>query len=290
MNSELRFSKEQVDSGLIAIGSEESPAKTPENLKILFSLIDLTSLNTQDTKGHIIGICEKVNEFPSSFPGIPNVGAVCVYPSLVPTVKKHLAAEHVGIASVAAGFPSSQTFIRIKEEESRMAVESGATEIDIVISVGSFLEQDYGFVSDEISVIKETLGHAKLKVILETGLLSGGSEIYNASMISLEAGADFIKTSTGKVQPAATPEAVYIMCHAIKDHFEKTGKTAGIKPAGGIGTADQAMEYAGIVKSVLGDEWLDPSRFRIGASRLANQLLSEIIRLESGKPSDINYF
>lgn len=256
----------------------------------MFSLIDLTSLNTQDTVGQIETMCLRVNEFSKNFLGMNNVGAICVYPSLVPVVKKHLSDSMVGIASVAAGFPSSQTFLSVKELECKMAVEAGATEIDIVISVGKYLDNDLELMKLEISRIKEAASPAKLKVILETGLLPGPEDIYRASMASLDAGADFIKTSTGKIQPAATHEAVLVMCHAIKEHFQKTGKLAGIKPAGGISTADQALEYASIIHSILGKKWLNPELFRIGASRLANQLLSEIRQFESGNTSEVNYF
>jgi deoxyribose-phosphate aldolase len=171
-----------------------------------------------------------------------------------------------------------------------MAVGDGATEIDIVISLGRFLEGDLEFVGTEIRKIKEIIHPVKLKVILETGLLPGPEEIYLASMTSLRAGADFIKTSTGKVQPAATPQAVLVMCYAIRDFFEETGKKAGIKPAGGISTPDQALDYAGIIQSTLGNDWLNPALFRIGASRLANQILSEIIMVETGREEIVSYF
>jgi deoxyribose-phosphate aldolase len=290
MKNKNSLSPEKLDSILGQIRSDNVMANTVQNLKLMFSLIDLTSLNTQDNKGKIEGMCQKVNAFSENFPGMENVGAICVYPSMVPVVKKHLSATGVGIASVAAGFPSSQTFPEVKQLESKMAVEAGATEIDIVISVGSYLEGDLEFLESEISSIKKLISPAKLKVILETGLLPSIADIYNASMVSLRAGADFIKTSTGKIQPAASPEAVYVMCLAINDHYLETGKMAGIKPAGGISTADQALDYAGIVRAVLGDKWLNPGLFRIGASRLANQLLGEIKQIESSNPSEINYF
>jgi len=290
MNNSISISPESIDSQLGQIRSNESISKSVENLKLMFSLIDLTSLNTQDTGLQIETMCLRVNEFPKHFPGMENVGAICVYPSLVPVVKKNLSDPKVGIASVAAGFPSSQTLLQVKELESKMAVEAGATEIDIVISVGKFLENDLEFVKSEISQIKKAISPVKLKVILETGLLPSPDDIYRASLASLDAGADFIKTSTGKVQPAATQEAVLVMCHAIKEHFQKSGKMAGIKPAGGISTADQALEYASIISFVLGEKWLNPGLFRIGASRLANQLLTEIDKIKSGNISGINYF
>ena len=290
MNNSKSLNPESIESFLGQIRSKESLSKSLENLKLMFSLIDLTSLNTQDTEGHVETMCLRVNEFSEHYPGIENVAAICVYPSLVPVVKKSLQADKVGIASVAAGFPSSQTFLPVKELECKMAVEAGATEIDIVISVGKYLEDDLEFMKSEISRIKKVVSPAKLKVILETGLLPGPDDIYKTSVASLVAGADFIKTSTGKVQPAATLESVLVMCYAIKEHFQNTGKKAGIKPAGGINTADQALEYASIIHSVLGETWLNPGLFRIGASRLANQLLSEIMQVQFGNFSESNYF
>jgi deoxyribose-phosphate aldolase len=218
------------------------------------------------------------------------VGALCVYPILVPVVHENLAMKEVNIASVAAGFPSSQTFPEVKEMESRMAVEAGANEIDIVISVGKFLNNEIDKVSAEIRQIKQAIGDARLKVILETGLLPDPPAIYSASLVSMESGADFIKSSTGKIQPAATPEAVLVMCHAIKAFKHHTGRNVGIKPAGGISTTEQALEYVSIVKGVLGDEWLYPGLFRIGASRLANNLLSDICSMETGKKQEVTYF
>ncbi len=280
----------QNEPSLDDIMSEVLIEKDPGSFKLIFSLVDLTTLNTDDTASRVKLMCEKMNEFPDQFPGYPLVGAICVYPVLVPVVHKNLIEKQVNIASVAAGFPSSQTFPEVKEIESRMAVEAGANEIDIVISAGKFLNNEFDYVSAEIRQIKKVIGDAKLKVILETGLLPDPSAIYRASMISMESGADFIKTSTGKIQPAATPEAVLVMCHAIKDFWEKTGRKVGIKPAGGISTTEHALEYASIVKGVLGDEWLDQALFRIGASRLANNLLSEIFSMETGKPQKVSYF
>ncbi len=280
----------QNEPSLDDIRSKVLIEKDPGSFKLIFSLVDLTTLNTDDTESRVKLMCEKMNEFPDQFPGYPLVGAICVYPVLVPVVHKNLIEKQVNIASVAAGFPSSQTFPEVKEIESRMAVEAGANEIDIVISAGKFLNNEFDYVSAEIRQIKKAIGDAKLKVILETGLLPNPSAIYRASMISMESGADFIKTSTGKIQPAATPEAVLVMCHAIKDFWEKTGRKVGIKPAGGISTTEHALEYASIVKGVLGDEWLDQALFRIGASRLVNNLLSEIFSMETGKPQKISYF
>jgi deoxyribose-phosphate aldolase len=278
------------ESTLDEIRSVTLIEKNPESLKFIFSLLDLTTLGTEDTSSKVKMMCQKMNDFPGKFPGYPHVGAICVYPLLVPVVHENLVLKEVNIASVAGGFPSSQTFLEVKEMESRKAVEAGANEIDIVISVGKFLENELDYVSAEIRQIKKAIGEAKLKVILETGLLSDPSAIYRASMVSMESGADFLKTSTGKIQPAATPEAVMVMCHAIKAFMEQTGRRVGIKPAGGISTPEHALEYASIVKGVLGDEWLNPGLFRIGASRLANNLLSEISSSESREPKEVSYF
>jgi len=280
----------QNESSLDDIRSAMILKKDLTTLKLIFSLLDLTTLNTEDTSFKVRMMCEKINKFPEKFPGCPQLGAICVYPSLVPAVYETLMDKRVNIASVAAGFPAAQTYPEVKEMESRMAVEAGANEIDMVISVGKFLTNELEYVSGEIRKIKETVGNAKLKVILETGLLPDPAVIYRASMISMESGADFIKTSTGKVQPSASPEAVLVMCHAIRDFKEKTGKKIGIKPAGGISTAEHAIAYASIVKGVLGDEWMDPGLFRIGASKLANNLLSEIISMEAGKQQAFSYF
>lgn len=249
--------------------------RTPEVLMRCFSFIDLTSLNATDTYDKIIGMMEKVNDFSKHFPQIPNVAAVCVYPALVPITRHTLRAPEVKIAAVGAGFPASQTFIEVKCDECKRTVDAGADEIDIVISLGAFLSNNYDKVQEEIMQIKKAIGRAHLKVILETGALNA-DQIAIASKISIEAGADFIKTSTGKMEPAATPEAAWIMCHTIKAHYEKTGEKIGFKPAGGMVTADEALVYYAIVKTVLGDSWLTPKLCRFGASRLANNLLTSI--------------
>lgn len=290
MNNTVSFSAHELKTHLDRVHAEGQLDKSSGNLKLIFSLIDLTSLNTEDTASKIKTMCFKINRFSEHFPDIPNVSAICIYPSLVPVVKEQLNVPSVEIASVAAGFPSSQTFFAVKEMESIMAVEAGASEIDIVISVGKYLEDELEPMCGEISRIKKAIEPARLKVILETGLIPEPADIYKASMASLKAGADFIKTSTGKIQPAATPEAVLVMCYAIKDFYKETGKKAGIKPAGGIGTAELALGYASIVQSVLGKDWLDPKLFRIGASRLANQILSEISCIETGGTGELNYF
>ena len=246
-----------------------------EVYKQCLSMIDLTSLNSTDTVQEIIAMTEKVNQFASQFPGLPNVGAICVYPSMVATVKKHLVPK-IGIASVAAGFPSSQTFIEVKVAETAMAVMEGASEIDVVISIGKFLSGEYEDVREELQEIKAACRGSHLKVIIESGVLKSASNIKKASVLAMSAGTDFIKTSTGKMPVAATPEATYIMCTAIKDWHEHTGEKIGYKPAGGIGTTEDAVLHYTIVKEILGDEWLNNKLFRIGASRLANNLLTSI--------------
>lgn len=243
--------------------------------KKCLSLIDLTSLKETDTESEIREMVQKVNEFDENFPDIPNVGAICVFPSMVSTVKDTLT-EPVGIASVAAGFPSSQTFIEVKIAETSMCVLEGATEIDVVMSIGKFLEGRYDEVYEELSEIKSACKNAHLKVILETGDLKTASNIKKASVLAMAAGADFIKTSTGKILVAATPEATYIMCNAIKEWNDKNGAKVGYKPAGGIVTTEDAVKHYSLVKEVLGEGWLNNKFFRIGASRLANNLLTSI--------------
>ena len=237
--------------------------------------IDLTTLNGEDTTEKVEKMAQAVNEFEDHFPEIPNVAAMCVYPALVQTAADTLT-EPIGIAAVAAGFPASQTFIEIKVAESAMAVAAGATEIDIVISIGKFLEGNYQEVFDEISEVKAAIQNAHLKVILETGALKTAENIYKASIIAMAAGADFIKTSTGKVPVNATPEATYVMCQAIKAWKEKTGVKVCYKPAGGVSTTAEAVQHYTLVKEILGEDWLNNESFRFGASRLANNLLTSI--------------
>jgi deoxyribose-phosphate aldolase len=245
--------------------------------KFLFNCIDLTTLNTTDSDESVMKFTQNVNRFEESYPDLKNVAAICVYPCFAEIVKDTLEVEGVNIACVSAGFPSSQTFIEVKVAETAMAILDGADEIDIVISVGKFLSGDYETMCDEIAEIKATCKEKHLKVILETGALQSAENIKKASILSMYAGADFIKTSTGKQQPAATPEAAYVMCQAIKEYYEQTGIKVGFKPAGGINCVNDALIYYTIVKEVLGDEWLTNKLFRLGTSRLANLLLSEIV-------------
>ncbi len=261
-----------------------------ENLKLAFSLIDLTTLNSTDQKEKGKLFADNVNNFQLKYPTIPNVGAICVYPPLVKTVAENLRAKNVGIASVGAGFPSSQTYLDVKVLECKKAVADGATDIDIVISLGSWLSGDYQTVFDEIKAIKEAIGSAHLKVILETGALESVENIWNASIISMAAGADFIKTSTGKMTPAATPEAIYIMTEAIKAFEKETGKKIALKPAGGMVESEDALVYLSIVKMVLGNDWMNNKMFRLGASRLANNLVKDIVKLETGEDIEVKYF
>lgn len=241
--------------------------------------IDLTTLNGDDTTAKVAGMAQKVNGFGKHFLGIPNVAAMCVYPALVETAADTLT-EPIGLAAVAAGFPASQTFIEVKVAEAAMAVAAGATEIDIVISIGKFLEGKYQEVFDEISEIKAAIRNAHLKVILETGALKTAENIYKASILAMAAGADFIKTSTGKIAVNATPEATYVMCHAIKDWYEKTSQKVCYKPAGGVSTTEEAVQHYTLVKEILGNDWLNNQSFRFGASRLANNLLTSIMGTE----------
>jgi len=237
--------------------------------------IDLTTLNVDDTTEKVAKMAERVNNFSQRFPHLRNVAAICVYPALVKTVRENLTAN-IGIAAVAGGFPASQTFMEVKIAEAALAVKDGATEIDIVLPVGKFLEERYEDISDEISEIKAAIGKAHLKVILETGALQSAKNIYRASILAMASGADFIKTSTGKIAVNATPEASYVMCRAIRDWQKKTGEKVCFKPAGGVSTTEEAVEHYTIVKEVLGKDWLNNESFRFGASRLANNLLSSI--------------
>lgn len=259
-------------------------------LKLLFSLLDLTSLNTEDSTVTIRDFVDKVNAQKELFPGVPNVAALCVYPVFASVLKAGLKDASIGRAVVAGGFPSSQTFTDVKVLETRRAITFGATEVDVVISVGEFLDGNYEFVSHELAAIKSVMGDLHLKVILETGALKTAQDIWTASMLAMESGADFIKTSTGKQQPAASYEAAYVMLKAIKTYHNQTGRRVGFKPAGGISTVADALVYYGLVKHILGDQWLTSEWFRIGASRLANGLLSALTLVETGVNREVKYY
>ncbi len=275
-NIDRTFQADEVKNGLAAIRAKMSGSLSKEEMKLALSCIDLTTLGADDTQEKGRTFAEKVSLFPRHFIELPNVAAICVYPTLVRTVRENLKDPKVAIAAVSAGFPSSMTFLEVKQLETSMTVSAGANEIDIVISIGTFLEGNFSEVAREISVIKKSCGKAHLKVILETGALKTPENIWKASMLSMQAGANFIKTSTGKMDPAATPEAAFVMCSAIREFHQRTGKKVGFKAAGGIVESADALYYLAIVRNILGPDWLTPKLFRIGASRLANNLLSSI--------------
>lgn len=247
-----------------------------EVYKTIFSCMDLTSLNVTDNYESVSKLVEMVNKMDNDYSNIPNVAAICVYPNFVTAVRGTLEVSDVNVASVSGGFPSSQTFSEIKAIEAGLAIKDGADELDIVMNVGNFVIGNYEDMCDEINEIKEICGEAKLKVILETGALESAENIRKAAILSIYAGADFIKTSTGKIGVGATPEAFYVMCNAVKDYYNETGTKIGVKAAGGIRTASDATKYYTIVKEVLGEEWLNKELFRIGAAGLANNLIAAI--------------
>ena len=256
--------------------------KVPQNdtlevKKFLMGSIELTTLKTTDSEESVLAFTERVNDFDAQYPDLPHVATICVYPCFAKVVSESLEVDGVEIACVSGSFPSSQALTEVKVAETALAVKDGATEIDIVMPVGKFLSGDYEGVCDDISELKEACGEAPMKVILETGDLKTGSNIKKASILSMYAGADYIKTSTGKEKISATPEAAYIMCQAIKEYYDKTGIQIGFKPAGGLNTVTDALIYYTIVKEILGEKWLTNKWFRIGTSRLANLLLSEVI-------------
>ena len=261
-----------------------------QGLKMVLNMIDLTTLEGKDTPGKVKQMCYKAHHPHDLLPGLPNVAAVCVYPTMVELAKKELAGTSVKIASVSTAFPSGQAPMSVKLDDTRFAVDSGADEIDMVISRGKFLSGEYAYVFDEIAAIKEACGKARLKVILETGELSTLDNVRKASDIAIYAGADFIKTSTGKIQPAATMQVTYTMLMAIRDYFDKTGTMIGMKPAGGISTSKLALHNLVMVKEILGDAWLTNEWFRFGASSLANDVLMQLVKLSDGKYQSPDYF
>lgn len=261
-----------------------------EGLMMAISMMDLTTLEGKDSEGKVKQLCYKAAHLHDSYPGLPTVAAVCVYPTLVATAKKALAGTGINVASVSTAFPSGQGPMSVKIDDTKFAVDNGADEVDMVISRGKFFEGDYNFVYDEIAAIKEACGHAHLKVILETGELETLENVRLASDIAIAAGADFIKTSTGKVQPAATLPVTLVMLQAIRDHYHKTGKMIGMKPAGGIATAKLALQYLVMVNETLGPKWLNKDMFRFGASSLANDVLMQIEKERTGVYQSIDYF
>ncbi|MCR5817686.1 MAG: deoxyribose-phosphate aldolase [Prevotella sp.] len=250
---------------------------TPEVKKFLLGSVELTTLKTTDSETSVMAFTEKVNQFEETYPTLPHVATICVYPRFAKTVSETLEVEGVEVACVSGSFPSSQSLIEVKTIETQLAIKDGATEIDIVLPVGSMLEGDYETVVDEIQQQKEACGEHDMKVILETGCLKTAKNIKIASILSMYAGADYIKTSTGKLEPAATPEAAYVMCQAIKEYYNETGIQIGFKPAGGLNSVMDALIMYTIVKEVLGEKWLTNHWFRMGTSRLANLLLSEVV-------------
>lgn len=259
-------------------------------LSLSLSMIDLTTLEGKDSPGKIKQLCYKAAHLHDKFPDLPNVAAVCVYPNMVPIAKNELNDTGIKIASVATSFPSGMADLESKLNEVKSVVDAGADEIDIVISRGRFLQGDYNYVIDEICAVKNACGEAHLKVILETGELVTLDNVRLASDLAMDSGADFIKTSTGKISPAATPSVVLTMLEAIRDFKNKTGKKIGMKPAGGISTAKQAIQYLVMVKETLGDDWLSPNLFRFGASSLANDVLMQIAKQTSGNYQSKDYF
>jgi deoxyribose-phosphate aldolase len=248
----------------------------PEVYKFLFNCIDLTTLRSTDSPRSVADFTERVNQFDNEHPDMPNVAAICVYPNFAQVVRSVLEVSKVDIACVSGCFPSSQSYIEVKVAETALAVDGGADEIDIVLNLGNFLDGDYEEVCDEISELKQAARDSRLKVILETGALKTAANIKAASVLAMYSGADFIKTSTGKEYPGASLEAAYVMCSCIKEYYEKTGNMVGFKPSGGVRTPEEAVSYYCIVKEVLGEKWLTNEYFRIGASGLANNLLTAI--------------
>jgi len=259
-------------------------------LMLALNMIDLTTLEGKDTEGKVMQMCYKAMHLHDAYPGLPTVAAVCVYPNMVRTAKKAVEGSGIKVASVATGFPAGQVPISAKLEDTRFAVAEGADEIDMVISRGRFLQGDYNYVFDEIATIKEACGAARLKVILETGELITYDRVRRASDIAMYAGADFIKTSTGKVQPAATMPVTLVMLQAIRDFYFKTGKMIGMKPAGGISKAKQALHYLVMLNETLGEDWMTNEWFRFGASSLANDVLMQLEKQRTGVYQGGNYF
>ena len=278
----LEINDQEVSEAVKEIIATKVPQNdTLEVKKFLMGSVELTTLKTTDSDESVMAFTEKVNQFDEVYPTLPHVATICVYPRFAKIVSETLEIDGVEVACVSGSFPSSQALIEVKTVETALAVKDGATEIDMVLSVGAFLSGDYDTVCDEIQQMKEACGDKKMKVILETGCLKTASNIKTASLLAMYSGADYIKTSTGKEMPAATPEAAYVMCQAIKEYYEQTGVQIGFKPAGGLNSVMDALIYYTIVKEVLGEKWLTNQWFRMGTSRLANLLLSEVIGEET---------
>ena len=265
-------------------------ASKVEALKMILSMIDLTTLEGQDTPGKVRQLGQKAIHLHDAMPGLPHVAAVCVYPTMVSVAKDALNGHDINIASVATAFPSGMSSLEVKLDDTRMAVDAGANEIDMVISRGAFLAGQYAHVFDEIMAVKEACGDAHLKVILETGELGTLDRVRCASVLAMHAGADFIKTSTGKIQPAATMQVTLVMLQAIKDYFFETGRMVGMKPAGGISKAKLAVHYLVMLRETLGNAWMTPEWFRFGASSLANDALMQLMKQSTGVYQSADYF
>lgn len=279
---DLRVDEAEVAEAVKKIIEEKVPENDTQDVKrFLLGSVELTTLKTTDSEESVLRFTERVNDFDSAYPDLPHVATICVYPCFAQIVSQSLEVDGVEIACVSGSFPSSQALIEVKMAETMLAVKDGATEIDIVMSVGRYLSGDYETLCDEISELKQACGDHKMKVILETGLLPSPADIKRASLLAMYAGADYIKTSTGKEKPAATPEAAYVMCQAIREYYDKTGIQIGFKPAGGLNTVHDALVYYTIVKEVLGQQWLTNQWLRLGTSRLANLLLSEVVGKET---------
>lgn len=279
---DLNITDEEVKAAVTKIIAEKvSENDNPEVKKFLLGSVELTTLSTADTEEKVLAMVEKVNKFDSEYPALPHVAAVCAYPCFTKLIADSLEVDGVDITNVTGNFPSSQALLEVKTIETALAIKDGATQIDIVMPVGKFLSGDYEGVCDTIGELKQTCGDVPMKVILETGDLRNARDIKTAAVLAMYAGADYLKTSTGKEKISATPESVYVLCQAIKEYHKKTGIQIGLKPAGGIKTVMDAVIYYTIVKEVLGEKWLTNYWFRMGTSRLTNLLLSEIIGSET---------
>ena len=278
----LNITDEEVKAAVTKIIAEKvSENDNLEVKKCLLGSVELTTLSTADTEEKVLAMVEKVNKFDSEYPDLPHVAAVCAYPCFTKLIADSLEVDGVDITNVTGNFPSSQALLEVKTIETALAIKDGATQIDIVMPVGKFLSGDYEGVCDTISELKQTCGDVPMKVILETGDLRNAHDIKTAAILAMYAGADYLKTSTGKEKISATPESVYVLCQAIKEYHKKTGIQIGLKPAGGINTVMDAVIYYTIVKEVLGEKWITNYWFRMGTSRLTNLLLSEIIGSET---------
>lgn len=265
-------------------------AAKAEGLRLTLSMIDLTTLEGQDTPGKVRQLCQKARHLHDALPGLPTVAAVCVYPTMVGVARQALGDKDISVASVATAFPSGMSPLEVKLEETRIAVGEGADEIDMVISRGAFLSGEYDYVFDEIAAVKDACGDAHLKVILETGELGTLDRVRRASVLAMHAGADFIKTSTGKIQPAATMQVTLVMLQAIRDFWRQTGRRIGMKPAGGISSSKLALHYLVMLRETLGNDWMTPDLFRFGASSLANDVLMQLQKQATGRYQSADYF